>query len=393
MKFCGCLFVLLLVSGFCTYGQSVVIGNGGVIPDNSAALDLQSTNKGLLLPRMTQAARLLIDNPATGLLVYQTDSLEGFYFNMGTPQQPVWMMTGGEPVFARTNGVIHTASSPANDFLFGHQYLPGPAAVDDTLFWFQKDKGAFRNGLLESSGWTSIGGIGSFTTGRNSRPTGLYAFASGESATAAGRASFSAGTGTSSTGEYSVATGLSSKANGPMSFASGLGVQADGIYTQAFGDNTRANTVNCFVVGMYNNPVFGVQTDPNDLPIFVALRPHFIAGIGQNQDLRMNAIAVHTITIQLQDLQVGEGTRFTNFQTGKEVFNNSCGECIINVTFKTPYPSPPSKVFVTLQMEGGFEVYSYVIKSITTTGFAVQVRREASSSPTPPVVVMWTAMQ
>jgi hypothetical protein len=46
-------------------------------------LDIQSTSKGLLVPRMLQAQRIGISNPATGLLVYQVDADSGFYYNGG----------------------------------------------------------------------------------------------------------------------------------------------------------------------------------------------------------------------------------------------------------------------------------------------------------------------
>ena len=42
-------------------------------PDASAALDISSTTKGLLIPRMTNAQRQAISNPAAGLQVFVTD--------------------------------------------------------------------------------------------------------------------------------------------------------------------------------------------------------------------------------------------------------------------------------------------------------------------------------
>ncbi len=57
---------------------------GTTNPDNSSVLDITSTNKGLLIPRMTIAQRLAITAPATGLMVYQTNDVSGFYFYDGT---------------------------------------------------------------------------------------------------------------------------------------------------------------------------------------------------------------------------------------------------------------------------------------------------------------------
>jgi hypothetical protein len=67
------------------------VGIGTETPDTSAVLDLQSNSKGLLIPRMTMAERMVIVKPAKGLLVYQTDSTVGFYYNMGVANVPNWM--------------------------------------------------------------------------------------------------------------------------------------------------------------------------------------------------------------------------------------------------------------------------------------------------------------
>lgn len=47
--------------------------------DTSAIMECRSNTKGFLPPRMTQAERLAIPAPATGLIVYQTDATEGVY--------------------------------------------------------------------------------------------------------------------------------------------------------------------------------------------------------------------------------------------------------------------------------------------------------------------------
>ncbi|MCP4091246.1 MAG: hypothetical protein GY746_15860 [Gammaproteobacteria bacterium] len=50
--------------------------------DPSAMLDVMSTDKGLLIPRVPFASRPV--NPANGLLIYQTDSVPGFYYYNGS---------------------------------------------------------------------------------------------------------------------------------------------------------------------------------------------------------------------------------------------------------------------------------------------------------------------
>ncbi|GGD44764.1 hypothetical protein GCM10011514_05980 [Emticicia aquatilis] len=73
-------FMLLLLSALNSMAQNENVGIGTTKPDNSALLDLTSTSKGLLIPRMTLAQRAGIKSPATGLMVYQIDFFTGFYF-------------------------------------------------------------------------------------------------------------------------------------------------------------------------------------------------------------------------------------------------------------------------------------------------------------------------
>lgn len=72
-------FLILLFFTKISIAQ-VGINENNSSPDASAMLDIASTDKGILIPRMTIDQRLAISNPAIGLLVYQTDSVSGFYF-------------------------------------------------------------------------------------------------------------------------------------------------------------------------------------------------------------------------------------------------------------------------------------------------------------------------
>lgn len=74
--------LLTALAGSNAVGQGNV-GIGTTAPDESAILDLSSTSKGLLLPRMSLSERTKISNPAKGLLVYQTDFMSGLYIYDG----------------------------------------------------------------------------------------------------------------------------------------------------------------------------------------------------------------------------------------------------------------------------------------------------------------------
>ena len=77
-------------------------GTGGVAlgistPNSSATLDLSSTTKGLLPPRMTTAQRDAISSPTKGLVIFN-DTTAQLNVYSGSSWQPVG--TGGDRVIA-----------------------------------------------------------------------------------------------------------------------------------------------------------------------------------------------------------------------------------------------------------------------------------------------------
>ena len=109
----ACAILFLILASRPAHAQMVI---GGSTPDPSALLDLQSTGKGLLPPRMTTAQRNAITLPATGLIVYNTD-LGDLQVNLGTPSVPSWRrLTASETQATQSTPMV---TLPAGIFSMG----------------------------------------------------------------------------------------------------------------------------------------------------------------------------------------------------------------------------------------------------------------------------------
>jgi len=84
MKKSVIIIFLIAVNFFKVYAQGMAVNSTGATAAPSAMLDVNSTTQGVLIPRMTAAQRTAISSPASGLLVYQTDGIAGFYFYNGS---------------------------------------------------------------------------------------------------------------------------------------------------------------------------------------------------------------------------------------------------------------------------------------------------------------------
>lgn len=87
----GACLLLFLCFSFSANAQ-LAVNTDGADPDASAMLDVKSTDKGLLIPRMTELEKEGIPSPALGLMVFQTDGLSGFYYHNGSQ----WVLLGDE---------------------------------------------------------------------------------------------------------------------------------------------------------------------------------------------------------------------------------------------------------------------------------------------------------
>ena len=234
------LVALLFMATEAIHAQSAAINTNGSSADASAALDIKSTTKGLLIPRMLASERLLIGTPAEGLLVYQTDAPAGFYFYKSGVWTIIsggsagWGLTGNSGTTDGTN-FIGTTDNVALNFRVNNQ---SAGRIDKNL---NNSFYGFFSGISNSSGSynTANGAVSLFanTTGFNNTATGtnaLFSNTTGAQNTATGSGAASA----NKTGNYNTANGYAA-----LNFSTGTANTAVGylaLNTNTTGGNNTA---------------------------------------------------------------------------------------------------------------------------------------------------------
>ncbi len=275
------LFVLLSTAA--TIAQTNIfpatgsVGIGTVTPDSSAALAILSSTKGILIPKITKTQRDAIFSPAVGLLIYQKNSVPGFYYYSGSAWVAVtpssWNTKGNAGTNADSN-FIGTTDAQALAFRVNNQkagYIDYYSSKANTGFGYQSllnnktGTGNTANGLralyfnTKGISNTASGASSLYfnTTGNGNTAnsyTALYSNTSGASNVANGdNALYSNTTGGANTasGElalYSNTTGLSNVASGYYA----LYANTEGNYNTALGygaDVNFSNQVNSMALG------------------------------------------------------------------------------------------------------------------------------------------------
>lgn len=113
------VFLLSCLSVSGAWSQSLGVNNSGAPAHSSSILDVSSTDKGMLIPRMTKSQKNAIASPATGLLVFQTspDSV-GFHYYDGA----VWTWLANANKALDSTAWLTTGNTGLNDTSFlGHR--------------------------------------------------------------------------------------------------------------------------------------------------------------------------------------------------------------------------------------------------------------------------------
>jgi|688.fasta_scaffold259821_2 hypothetical protein len=166
-------FFSLLLFYSLGFGQNVGISPNGLVPNSSAALDINFHNKGFLPPRialLSTTDTLTVIQPAAALLVFNTNTAgtgsnavsPGYYYNAGSPQTPQWKrlivqsdVDGSETILSAGSNVSISGSGTAqNPYVIsgtgggGFSHYIGEAFGGGVIFHLWKDAQGVEHGLV-----------------------------------------------------------------------------------------------------------------------------------------------------------------------------------------------------------------------------------------------------
>ncbi len=311
-----------------SFSQSVGIGT--TTPNASAVLDITTTNKGLLIPRMSTAAVLSIPNPARGLMVY--DSLSNqLMANIGTPAAPNWQTVVSNSSVWKLTG--NSGINPANQFIGNTDNQPLRFRINNikagelhpvtgNIFWGK------NAGQANATGFSNIG-IGTSALKLNIAGSNLVAI--GDSALFnslgdlnSGDASFNTAIGskslfTNTTGSKNTATGFNSLfSNTTGGFNTATGYQS--LFANTTGNSNTAAGFN----SLSSNTTGNSNTAFGSLSLFINTTGNINTAIG-DQSLSRNTTGNSNTAIGSSSLFSNTaGSR--NIATGtSSLFSNTTG--------------------------------------------------------------------
>ncbi len=236
-------------------GQQVGVNTN--TPDSSAAFEVMqsSTNaKGVVFPRMTQAERSTITNPATGLIIYNT-SMSCLQINDGTPASPIWNCISG--IAGIKPGEIATLNCASATHAGTLTIYTAAAGVTSTVPYTGGDGGPYGSYAIPSTG--VLGLTANLTGSSFVNGSGNLVYTITGTPTSNGTASFALNIGGQScTLTRTVNAHPSSNGTAIVSAYGGPGCTGNGIITGILKQNEAASGqtmtiyANVTTVGTYN---------------------------------------------------------------------------------------------------------------------------------------------
>src|SRR5690554_3662149 len=271
------LILALLGSTFLTAQDNVGIGT--TTPEPTAALDVQSNDKGVLVPRLTTAQRTGIASPAEGLMVYDTDEECFFYFKASTN----WESLCASGTGSGTSGPHNTLNQAYNEGGAGAGRVitanNGSVEINHTSIAVD------NKALMVNTNQTQSFGIDATNTGtgvsvRARNTNAANTFSALQAETNSSDANTSAIIGSNSGAGYGVsgqipatATGGSAVLGNNLRTTGGSGVRGEGFNGVVgfsnygagygvYGNNAGASGLSIGTYGIGINGVYGQTTDP-----------------------------------------------------------------------------------------------------------------------------------
>jgi len=288
-------FFLLLVSitllNSYSFSQNIAINSSGALPDTSAMLDVSSTVKGLLVPRVTTTQQNAIPLPAKGLIVYNT-STNTVNVNVGSSASPSWSAvsfgSGGSSGGWSLSGNSSTGSS---NYIGTSDGQPLIFKVNGTTAGYLGLSGssfATSFGVSSSAGFksTAIGGSASASSNNEATAVGYGTNAAGYRSVAIGTGAstsssknetiaigpgasaasyrgitIGSGASVSSSNNDNMAVGVNASATGYQATAIGYGASATAQNSTAIGNGASVSTANYISIG--NTSVTAIRGQVN----------------------------------------------------------------------------------------------------------------------------------
>jgi trimeric autotransporter adhesin len=147
-----CLMCCIYLS---SWAQNVAINSDGSAAIASALLDVKSTDKGMLVPRMSATQRVAIAAPVNGLLVYDMDSLAFSYFD-----GLVWIFLKGNNSISGQWNLKGNAGTTAANFI-------GTTDAQDLRFKVNGEWFGFLGSTNKNIFWGENSGISNTTGTKN----------------------------------------------------------------------------------------------------------------------------------------------------------------------------------------------------------------------------------
>lgn len=251
------------------------VGIGTTNPDASSMLDIESSNAGLLIPRVSltnTSTAVPVTAPAESLLVYNTntagDVVPGFYYWTGTAWKS---LTASDSGGTGNGGWGLRGNVVGDDDFIGTllNYKPLKFRINNQYFGQFHPQGGISLGLGADANNDNGIAIGNSTVAGTSNSIAIGTFAStstsnlsvaiGPNATVSNHLSMALGNGAIVSGHSALALGSGTSASGEGSTALGRESSALAQYSTAIGYGATVNQVNTIRLGNDNAKV-GIGT-------------------------------------------------------------------------------------------------------------------------------------